>query len=314
MSDDRRGIYLILLGMLFFSIQDVLVRQLSDYASLTQIMFMRGIFGGLILLFFLKLTKRSISFSSSYPLLAISRVILFFTGFLCFYFALGKMELAEATSLFFITPLFITILSKFIFKSQIGVYRISAIIVGFVGVLFIVKPNSDGFNKIALLPIFTAFTYSVSMMIAKYTREKDSIFQQMLHLYFGGAVLAFVAWLIIPLIEFEPSQAKNLEFLIRDWSIYNSSVLLMLLAVAVIGSAGMLLLTSAYRVGSPPVIAPFEYIMLIFAIGNGFFFFSEIPDIYSILGMLLITSSGLFIFIREGAKKESVALKTSLRT
>ena len=314
MSDDRRGIYLILLGMLFFSIQDVLVRQLSDYASLTQIMFMRGIFGGLILLFFLKLTKRSISFSSSYPLLAISRVILFFMGFLCFYFALGKMELAEATSLFFITPLFITILSKFIFKSQIGAYRICAIIVGFIGVLFIVKPNPDGFNKIALLPIFTAFTYSVSMMIAKYTREKDSIFQQMLHLYFGGAVLAFVAWLIVPLIEFEPSQAKNLEYLIRDWSIYNSSVLLMLLGIAVNGSAGMLLLTSAYRVGSPPVIAPFEYIMLIFAIGNGFFFFSEIPDIYSLLGMLLIVGSGFFIFIREGAKKESVALKTSLRT
>ena len=314
MSDDRRGIYLILLGMLFFSIQDVLVRQLSDYASLTQIMFVRGIVGGLILLFFLKLTKRSISFSSSYPLLAISRVLLFFTGFLCFYFALGKMELAEATSLFFVTPLFITILSKFIFKSQVGAYRICAIIVGFVGVLFIVKPNPDGFNKIALLPIFTAFTYSVSMMIAKYTREKDSVFQQMLYMYFGSAVLAFVAWLIIPLIEFEPSQAKNLEYLIRDWTIYNRSVLLMLLGVAVIGSAGMLLLTSAYRVGSPPVIAPFEYIMLIFAIGNGFLFFSEVPDIYSILGILLITSSGLFIFIREGAKKESVALKTSLRT
>ena len=314
MSDDRRGIYFILLGMLLFSVQDVLVRQLSDYASLTQIMFIRGIFGGLILLFFLKLTKRSISFSSAYPLLATARVLLFLMGFLCFYFALGKMELAEATSLFFITPLFITILSKFIFKSQIGAYRICAIIVGFVGILFIVKPNPDGFNKIALLPIFTAFTYSVSMMIAKYTREKDTVFQQMLHLYFGSAALAFIAWLIIPLIEFEPSQAKNLEFLIRDWSIYNSSVLLMLLGIAVVGSAGMLLLTSAYRVGSPPVIAPFEYIMLIFAIGNGFFFFSEIPDIYSILGMLLIVGSGFFIFIREGVKKESVALKTSLRS
>jgi drug/metabolite transporter (DMT)-like permease len=314
MSDDRRGIYLILLGMLFFSTQDVLIRQLSDHASLTQIIFIRGIIGGLILLFFLKLTKRSISFSSSYPLLAISRVLLFFTGFLCFYFALGKMELAEVSSLFFVSPLFITILSKFIFKSEIGAYRICAIIVGFAGVLFIVKPNLGEFNKIALLPIISAFTYSVSMMIAKYTREKDSVFQQMLHMYFGSAVLAFVAWLIIPLIEFEPSQAKNLEFLTRDWSIYNSSVLLMFLGVAVIGSSGMLLLTSAYRVGSPPVIAPFEYIMLIFAIGNGFFFFSEMPDIYSILGMLLIVGSGFFIFIREGAKKESVALKTSLRT
>ena len=261
MSDDRRGIYLILLGMSCFSTQDVFIRQLSDYASLTQIIFIRGIIGGLILLFFLKLTKRSISFSSSYPLLAISRVLLFFTGFLCFYFALGKMELAEASSLFFVSPLFITILSKFMFKSEIGAYRICAIIVGFVGVLFIVKPNPDELNIIALLPIISAFTYSVSMMIAKYTREKDSVFQQMLYMYFGSAVLAFVAWLIIPLIEFEPSQAKNLEYLIRDWSIYSSSVLLMLLGIAVIGSAGMLLLTSAYRVGSPPVIAPFEYIL-----------------------------------------------------
>ncbi len=200
------------------------------------------------------------------------------------------------------------------FKSEIGIYRICAIIVGFVGVLFIVKPSLDGFNKIALLPIVTAFTYSVSMMIAKYTSKKDSIFQQMLHLYFGSVVLAFVAWLVIPLIEFEPSQAKNLEYLIRDWTIYNSSVLLMIIGIAVVGSAGMMLLTSAYRVGSPPVIAPFEYIMLIFAIANGFFFFSEIPDIYSILGMLFITSSGLFVFIREGVKKEPVAVKTSLRS
>ena len=314
MNDDRRGIFFVFFGMVLFSIQDVIIRELSDYASLTQILFIRGVIGGLILLLFLKLTKRSISFSSAYPLLATARVLLFFTGFLCFYFALGKMELAEATSLFFISPLFITIFSKLIFKTKIGVYRISAIIVGFIGVLFIVKPNPQGFNLVSLLPIITAFTYSISMMIAKYTREKDTVFLQMLHLYWGSVVLAFVFWLLIPFIEFQPSQSKSLEFLIRDWTFYNDSVVWMLLVVGVVGSAGMLLLTSAYRVASPPVIAPFEYVMLIFAIGNGFWFYSEIPDIYSILGMLLITSSGLFIFIREGLKKEPVAVKISLRT
>ena len=314
MSNNKQGISFILIGMFFFSIQDVLVRQLADYASLTQIMFIRGMVGSIILIIFLKLTKRRIDFSSSFPILAITRVLLFFIGHLCFYFALAKMEFAEATSLFFVTPLFITILSKFMFKSEVGFYRICAVIVGFIGVLFIVKPSPTGFNYFTLLPIITAFTYSVSMMLAKYTSEKDSVFQQMLHLYGGSVVLAFGAWLIIPLIEFEPSQAKNLEYLIRDWSIYNNSVLVMLLSIAAVGSAGMLLLTSAYRIGSPPVIAPFEYIMLIFAIGSGYFIFSEIPDIYSILGMLLITASGLFVFIREGVKKESVALKTSLRT
>jgi drug/metabolite transporter (DMT)-like permease len=76
----------------------------------------------------------------------------------------------------------------------------------------------------------------------------------------------------------------------------------------------MILLTMAYRIASPPVIAPFEYILLILAIGNGFWFYSEIPDVYSIVGMLLITSSGLFIFIRESLKKDPVAIETSLRT
>ena len=314
MSNDRKGIYFILIGMFFLSIQDVLVRQLAEYASLFQIMFIRGIVGSLSLIIFLKLTKRPIDFSSSFPFLAILRVLLFFTGFLCFYFALSKMEFAEATSLFFVTPLFITIISKFMFKSEVGFYRICAIIIGFIGVLFIIKPSLAGFNYFALLPIISAFAYSVSMMLAKYTSGKESVFQQMLHLYGGTIVLAFGAWLIIPFIEFESSQAKNLEYLIRDWSIYNNSVLLMLLSIAVIGSAGILLITSAYRIGSPPVVAPFEYIMLIFAIGNGYFIFKEIPDIYSLLGMLLITASGLFVFIREGVKQEPIAMKTSLRS
>tara|TARA_B110000503_G_scaffold37552_1_gene61403 strand:- start:1778 stop:2722 length:945 start_codon:yes stop_codon:yes gene_type:complete len=314
MNEDRRGIFFVLLGMVIFSIQDVIIRELSDDASLIQIMFIRGLIGGLILLLFLKLTKRPISFGSAYPLLATVRVLLFFTGFLCFYFALGQMELAEATSLFFISPLFITIISKVIFKTEIGIYRICAIIVGFIGVLFIVKPSYDGFNQVALLPVITAFTYSISMMIAKYTCEKDTVFQQMLHLYWGSVFLASFAWLILPFIEFQPSQTKSLEYLIRDWTFNNDSVVLLLLAMAVVGSVGMILLTMAYRVASPPVIAPFEYILLVLAVGNGYWFYSEIPDNYSILGMLLITFSGLFIFIREGLRREPVAVEISLRT
>ena len=85
--------------MFFFSIQDVLVRQLADYASLTQIMFIRGIVGSIILIIFLKLTKRRIDFSSSFPILAITRVLLFFIGFLCFYFALAKMGVCRGNEL-----------------------------------------------------------------------------------------------------------------------------------------------------------------------------------------------------------------------
>jgi len=76
----------------------------------------------------------------------------------------------------------------------------------------------------------------------------------------------------------------------------------------------MLLLTSAYRVANPSAIAPFEYVLLVMAIINGYWLFAEIPDLYSVIGMALIACSGIYIFFREGIRKTPVAVKTSLRT
>ncbi|MBL6769332.1 MAG: hypothetical protein ISQ20_07610, partial [Alphaproteobacteria bacterium] len=84
--------------------------------------------------------------------------------------------------------------------------------------------------------------------------------------------------------------------------------------ISVVGSAGMLLLTSAYRVANPSAIAPFEYVLLVLAIINGYWLFAETPDYYSLTGMLLITTSGIYIFLREGVRKRPVAVETSLRT
>ena len=105
-SDDFRGALFILAGMLIFSVQDVLIRQLSDGGSLLQVLTIRGVLGALVISIFVRLTGRQLTISSSYPFLAASRVVLFFVGFLCFYFALSHMRLAEATALFFASPLF----------------------------------------------------------------------------------------------------------------------------------------------------------------------------------------------------------------
>jgi drug/metabolite transporter (DMT)-like permease len=105
-----------------------------------------------------------------------------------------------------------------------------------------------------------------------------------------------------------------LAFLLRPWVILDISILLALGAIALIGSAGMLLLTSAYRMAEPSAIAPFEYVLLVLAIVNGYWLFAETPDYYSLMGMVLITSSGIYIFFREGVRKKPIAVKTSLRT
>ena len=314
MNDDVRGILFILVGMSLFSVQDILVRHLADVASLPQIMTIRGLIGGSILMAFLKLTGRPILFTSSYPKLALCRVILFFSGFLCFYFALSEMELAEVTSLFFFSPIFVTIISKLLFKNHIGFHRLGAVLTGFAGVILIVKPSPNKFEMIALLPLASAFTYSVSMMIAKYTRDRDSVWQQMMHLYWGSCILGLVASIAISLVGPDIGTSKSYAYLLRPWVISDWNAILAILTIACIGSCGMLLLTSAYRISNPPVIAPFEYVLLVFAIVNGYWLFGEIPDYFSFVGMTLITLSGIYIFFREGVKNKPIAVKTSLRT
>jgi len=178
----------------------------------------------------------------------------------------------------------------------------------------IVKPSPSQFEQIALLPLISAFTYAVSMMIAKFTRDRDTVWEQMMHMYWGSFALGAIASVAIAVFGGEIGPSKSLAYLLRPWVISDMNAALTLGAISVIGSAGMLLLTSAYRVANPSAIAPFEYVLLVMAIINGYWLFAEIPDLYSVIGMALIACSGIYIFFREGVRKTPVAVKTSLRT
>ena len=224
------------------------------------------------------------------------------------------MRLAEATALFFASPLFITAISRLALKEAVGWYRLGATIVGFVGVLFIVQPSPDNLNLIALFPLFTACTYAISMMIARYTKEQETIWQQMMYLYIGSVVFGGVASATLLWAGIGEAHLPSAGYIVRQWNFSEQYILLIMLIVAIIGSLGMLLLTSAYRVGTPAVIAPFEYSLLFLAGAWGYLFYGEVPNLYSFLGMSMIVSSSLFIFFREGVRKKPLAVKTSLRT
>ncbi len=119
-NDNRLGIILIIIGMSFFAVQDILIKSMAPEASLMQILFFRGLIGTLLLTIFFYFTGRKISFSSTFPFIAILRGFLFFLGFTCYYISLTLIPLAEATSLFFISPFFMTIFSKFILKNDVA--------------------------------------------------------------------------------------------------------------------------------------------------------------------------------------------------
>ncbi len=313
MSVDRLGIILIIAGMSLFSIQDLLVKLLAEHGSLLQIYVLRGVIGGLVILGYLYMTGRPIKFGTAYPVLTVIRSTFFFIGFMSFYIALSLLPIAEATALFFISPLFITLLSWFFLNYQVGLYRLSAIIIGFIGTGLIVKPSTTSFEWAYVLPIVTAFTYSVSMMIAKHTRDQDTVFQQTIHMYIGSIFYGFLILFVINGLGLSFDGVRGLEYVFRPWSFTDIMILGAITTISVVGTIGMILLISAYRIAQPPVIAPFEYTLLVVSIIVGYVAFGEVPDQYSIIGMIMIVLCGLFIFIREEARGMPLVIKIRLR-
>ena len=122
-NNNPRGIILILISMLVFSVQDGIMKHIFSFVSLYEVYLVRTVVSVILILFYLKLTNKPIVFKTQYPLLTFLRVILFFFGFSSFYVSLSVLPLGFATALFFVTPFLITIFAHFFLKEEIGLRR-----------------------------------------------------------------------------------------------------------------------------------------------------------------------------------------------
>ena len=311
MNNNIKGLIFIMIGMLFIITQDILIKYTIFDASLLQILVFRAIIGSLLLTTYLFFTKQPILINSTYPFVAIFRGLSFFFGFTLFFISLSEISLAEATSLFFVSPFFITIFSYFILKIKVGINRIFSICVGFLGTLLIIKPEFNTLNIYMLFPIVAASTYSLSMVLAKKTSDSDNLFQQTFHIYFGAFFGGFLTSIII---HFSDVNLSIFSILNNPWIINDYRLVAIMILISIMGSAGIFFLISAYRFGTPVVLAPFEYIYLVFAITLGYFIFDEFPDFYSIIGLFLIVISGIYIVFRENKRDELIVSETTLRS
>ena len=311
MNNNIKGLILIIIGMLFIITQDVLIKYTIHDASLMQILVFRGGIGFLLLCIYLIYSKQPIYFGTAHPYIAIFRGSTFFFGFTLFFISLSQITLAEATSLFFVSPFFITIYSYFILKTKIGLNRIFSIFVGFSGTLLIIKPEFNEINIYMLFPIIAASTYALSMTLAKKTSENDNLFQQTFHIYIG----AFIGGSVISILLHNSDLNLSIfSILSNSWILNDLQTIGLLIFIATNGCIGIFCLIAAYRVGSPLVNSIAEYVHLIFAIIIGIVIFTEIPDLNSFIGIFLIIVSGIFIVFRENKREELVVTETTLRT
>jgi drug/metabolite transporter (DMT)-like permease len=191
-NNNPKGILYILVGMAIFSIQDALIKFIYEDTALYELYFGRTVTAIILLTSYLLFTNKKIILKTHYPFLTVLRVLCFFFGFSFFYVSLTFMSLAMANALFFSSPFFVSILASLFLKEQIGIRRWSAIFVGFIGVYIVLNPDFENFNIMNLAPVACALCYSVSMIITKFTSEKDNVYTQMIHLYIGAIAISIL--------------------------------------------------------------------------------------------------------------------------
>jgi drug/metabolite transporter (DMT)-like permease len=206
-----------------------------------------------------------------------------------YYLALPNLELSIAAATYYTLPIFITLFSATFIGDKIGLLGWAAVAVGFIGVLLIIRPKAGDFNLYALLPLVSAVLYALAMILTR-TKCRD-VNPVMLSIALNVAFVTVGAVTTLVILFLAPDQREG--FILGPWARMETAefVSIGLLAIAIlIGSVGAAI---AYQNGPPAIIGTFDFAYVGFALLWGLVFFSEHPDLLSLVGIALIVIAGI---------------------
>ena len=282
LSPNLRGALYMTLSMAAFTLNDACVKLVAETVPLFQVIFLRGLGTTILLTIFVQMTTglRPSWPRRDRPFIA-GRTLAEIAAMVTFTLALTNMAIANATAILAALPLVVTLGAALVFGDKVGWRRLSAICIGFVGVLLIVQPGTDGFNIWSLLvllsvlvitarDLFTrAFSPAVpTMTVAVLTAGAVCLV--------GGVLSLFTPWVALDLRE---------------------AALIAAAAVLIIG--GYVFGIMVMRVGEVGFVSPFRYTSLIFALILGLVVFDEFPNALALIGGVIVVSTGIFTLLRE---------------
>ncbi|MCB1446532.1 MAG: DMT family transporter [Rhizobiaceae bacterium] len=297
------GIAYLCLGVLVFSLQDAIIKAVSGNYPLTQVVSTRCIISAPILLLMVHFESgiRSIASREFWPL--VGRACLLLLAYTSYYMAFPALPLADAVALYFTVPLFAMALAVPLLGESIGWRRITAVTVGFAGVVVMLRPGAGLFEPAALLSLFSAVTYALSMLMARRLGTETTASVMAFYqngVYFLGALLIAAVFGATGIHE---ARHPSLNFLVRPWIWPTLADFLLIASCGVIAAIGMTLLTHAYRIAKASVVTSFEYTGMLWAPLWGFLFFGEIPHLTTLAGAGLIVAAGLFALSSPSARE-----------
>lgn len=230
-----------------------------------------------------------------------------------FFLGLSVMPIADATAIFFVAPLIITVFSVVFLKEHVGARRWSAVGVGFVGVLIIMRPGSSSFQLVALFPLAAAFGYAGLHILTRRIGATESAVTMSFYIQLTFIAVALIFGLALGNGHMSGKGPESLDFLTRAWGRPQTSDYMFFLIIGTASAIGGYLISQAYRLCEAGLAAPFEYIAMPLSVLWGVLIFGEWPDHITWIGIALIMGSGLYMAWREGVQHSYITTKRPKR-
>ncbi len=231
--------------------------------------------------------------------LHLARGLLLVIANVCYFLALAALPLAETAAIFFVAPLFITMLSVPFLGERVGPWRWAAVIMGLAGVVVMLRPGDGLVEIVALLPIVAALAYAIMQILTRRLGVTDRASALAFYVQLCFIVVSATFGLIAGDGRFAGGGHPSMEFLLRAWAWPSAIDALLILTCGILIGTAAYLLSQAYRIAEANLLAPFEYTAMPLAVLWGVLWWGEWPDATAFLGIALIVGAGLLVFYRE---------------
>lgn len=278
-TTQSRAIVMMIGAVFCFSLMDASVKALAPKVGVMPALWARYA-GQMLIVLILILPRLKTVTKTAFPGLQLARSILLMcaTGF--FFWGISLIALTDAAALMAVNPVLITLGAALFLGERLGIRRITGIFAALLGAAIIIRPGSDIFTPAALLPLCAAVSYSGYALLTRRVGNREDVWTS---LFYTGLVGTILLTLAVPFA----------------WTPPDAGSLLLMLGAAAFGTTGQLLLIRAFSQGEASMLAPYAYSGLIFAATLGIVFFDEWPDLWTVVGGLVIAAAGIYVWHRE---------------
>lgn len=299
------GIAFMIAGMFFISVNDMLIKGVSGDYPLHQVVMIRSLIGLACTLVFMQMEGGLHLLRVQQPRLHLLRGLLVVIANSAFFVALPMMPLATATAIYFVAPMFITLLSIPVLGEDVGIRRILAVLAGFGGVVVTMWSQLNfGVGWVAFLPVLAAAGYAGMSVLTRRLGGAAAASTLAFYIQLSFVVVSAVFYLVAGDGRFLTDDTPPaLYFLLRPWVWPQSQDMPALIGLGLASAIVGYTMSQAYRLARASAVAPFEYVLLIFALIWGWLIFDEWPAPTVFAGAAIIIASGIYIFLREERRR-----------